>query len=264
MILWSYLLLGHPAPASIDNVLVPLPDEREWVATTGDEGREEASATADRRTLVERAVDELDLLSELEGRLADRLQPAGRLRLIPLSPLPRPPRSVRTPAVTLLDHPPRLVSSTAVLRFRIDDGDRVVGNHVVTFRIQVIAEAWSPVRRLLPGEVLQSADVAPREIDLVREPRAVVADPALFSRYEVARAVAPDRLLTWNDLVPRALVRKGEVVDVVGGGGRLTITMKGQATRSGALGESITIRNLESKREFSAEVIDENRVRVRF
>jgi flagella basal body P-ring formation protein FlgA len=40
--------------------------------------------------------------------------------------------------------------------------------------------------------------------------------------------------------------------------------MKGQATRSGALGDVVVVRNLESKREFSAEVIDENKVRVRF
>jgi flagellar basal body P-ring formation protein FlgA len=46
--------------------------------------------------------------------------------------------------------------------------------------------------------------------------------------------------------------------------GNLRITMKGQAVRNGALGEIVTIRNLESKRDFSAEVIDENKVRVRF
>jgi flagella basal body P-ring formation protein FlgA len=40
--------------------------------------------------------------------------------------------------------------------------------------------------------------------------------------------------------------------------------MKGQATRSGALGEVVTIRNLESLREFAAEVVDENTVRVQF
>jgi flagella basal body P-ring formation protein FlgA len=103
-----------------------------------------------------------------------------------------------------------------------------------------------------------------REVDLVREARAVPVDVALFGRYEISRAAAPDRPLTWNDIAPRALVRKGQLVDVVAHEGLLSVSMKGQATRSGALGEVVVVRNLESKREFSAEVIDENKVRVRF
>ena len=121
-----------------------------------------------------------------------------------------------------------------------------------------------PARRLNPGEPLLAVDLTTREADLVREPKAVVADPELLGRYEFSRAVSPERALSWSDITPRALVRKGELVEVVAKGGMLSVSMKGQATRSGSMGEVVTVRNLESRREFSAEVIDENRVRVRF
>jgi flagellar basal body P-ring formation protein FlgA len=272
MVLWSYLLLGLPVSASLERVLAPLALNADDAPATGcavdsDVDDVAAKTTADAQPvqhLVEPGADELDLLAELERQLADKLQPAGRLRLIPVSSLPRLPRSVELPDVELLEHPARLATASILLRYRLLDGGRPLSTHATSFRVQVLAEVWVPVRRLSTGATLQSADVVAREVDLVRESKAVRADPAVFGRYELARAASPDRALLWGDLAPRALVRKGHIVDVVAQEGLLTVSMKGQATRSGALGEVVVIRNLESKREFSAEVIDEDKVRVHF
>ena len=46
--------------------------------------------------------------------------------------------------------------------------------------------------------------------------------------------------------------------------GLLTITMKGLAMENGAQGDTVTIRNPESHKDFSALVVDENHVQVRF
>jgi len=40
--------------------------------------------------------------------------------------------------------------------------------------------------------------------------------------------------------------------------------MKAVALQSGAQGEAVTLRNLESHKDFTAFVVDENRVQVRF
>jgi flagella basal body P-ring formation protein FlgA len=266
MVLWSFLLLGSPAVGSIDDVLAPLDDALLDLAVrdAGSRVPSVASASSEPRPLVEPSVDEIDLLAELERLLSERIQPVGTLKLVPVSPMPRMQRRSELPEITLLAHPARISSSTALVRFRLEDQGVLLGDHAVTFRVQLLARVWAPSRRLVPGDVLQGVDLLEREVDLVREPRAVVADPALLERYEIARAVAPERSLTWSDITARALVRKGALVDVVASGGMLAVSMKGQATRSGALGEVVTIRNLESKREFPAEVVDENRVRVRF
>jgi flagella basal body P-ring formation protein FlgA len=266
MVLWSYLLFSPAAQAAaIDNVLAPL-DELP-AADPAANVSAAPDATADQSTaqpLVESSVDQLDLLAELERQFTDRIQPAGKLRLLPVSRLPELPRTAELPLVELVESPSRLTSSSVLLRFRLTDGNRILGLHAVTFRVQVLADVWMPAERLTPGTILGATEVVTREVDLVRESRAVLADPTLFGRYEISRATSPDRPLTWNDLAPRALVRKGQLVDVVANEGLLSVSMKGQATRSGALGEVVVVRNLESKREFSAEVIDENKVRVRF
>ena len=267
MVLWSFLLFSKPALASLENVLAPVDagafDLAAREAVTRDDRRPVALEEGP-RPLVERGVDELDLLAELERQLSERIQPMGTLRLIPISQIPRLPRSAALPEVVLFTHPSKLTSSSAMLRFRLKSDGQPLGDYAVTFRVQVLAQVWTPGRRMSPGEPLLAGDLSTREADLVREPKAVVADMDLIGNYEISRAVTPDRALTWSDITPRALVRKGELVEVVAKGGLLSVSMKGQATRSGSMGEVVTIRNLESKREFSAEVIDENRVRVRF
>jgi flagella basal body P-ring formation protein FlgA len=54
------------------------------------------------------------------------------------------------------------------------------------------------------------------------------------------------------------------MVEVSAAEGGLTISMKAMALQSGAQGEAVTLRNLESRKDFTAFVIDENRVQVRF
>lgn len=266
MVIWSFLLLGSPAVASIEDVLAPV-DATVLGFQSGEPQVDLPAVKQEQNShvpLVEKSVDELDLLAELERLVSDRIQPSVTLRLVPVSQMPRVPKSAHLPEVVLLDLPSRITSRSILIRFRMQDDDRLLGDYAVTFRVQIIADVWTPNRRLDPGETLAGSDFATREVDLVREPKAVVADPSLLNQYEVIRTVPPERVLTWSDITPRALVRKGEYVEVVAREGLLSISMKGQALRNGSMGETVTIRNLESKREFSAEVIDENRVRVSF
>lgn len=266
MVLWSYLLLSVPAAASLERVLAPLAPDPHAAADAEAQAAPTAAETATEapRPLVTPGADELDLLAELENQLAAKLEPAGILRLIPVSPLPRLAAATALPKVELVEHPARLTGPSLLLRFRLVADGRVLGYYTLSCRAQVLAQIWTPSRQLGAGEPLDAGAVEAREVDLLREPKAVLADAALFGRYELARPATPDRALTWNDLSPRALVRKGQLVDVVAAEGRLSIAMRGLATRSGALGEVVTIRNLESKREFPAEVVDENKVRVQF
>lgn len=264
MVLWSYLLIGVSAPASMESVLAPVDGPMtDSIATAPVAGEPAMIAAPAPQPMVRVGADELDLLAALEQALVDRFQPTGRLRLIPVSEVPRL-NDREVPVVELVDAPSRLSAGTMLIRFRLRAQDGSSALHVLSFRAEVLAEVWFTQRRAIAGEQLAALDLGTREIDLLREPKAVPADAALLSRYEFARPVAEARPVTWNDIAPRALVRKGQMVEVVASQGALRISMKGQAVRSGALGETVTVRNLESKRDFSAEVIDENKVRVHF
>jgi flagella basal body P-ring formation protein FlgA len=59
-------------------------------------------------------------------------------------------------------------------------------------------------------------------------------------------------------------VRKGNLIEVAAIDGDLLITMKALAMESGAQGDTVTVRNPETRKDFSALVVDENRVQIRF
>jgi flagella basal body P-ring formation protein FlgA len=71
-------------------------------------------------------------------------------------------------------------------------------------------------------------------------------------------------MLTWRDITRRPLVKKGDVVEVSANSGQLLVTMKALAMESGAQGDTVTVRNPISLKNFAAVVVDENRVQVRF
>ena len=72
------------------------------------------------------------------------------------------------------------------------------------------------------------------------------------------------RPLTCKDIALAPMVRKGAVVEVVAGDGNLSISMKGLAMGTGGMGDSITIRNLDTRKDFQARVVNRNSVRVAF
>jgi flagella basal body P-ring formation protein FlgA len=221
----------------------------------------------DEPTLDERVVGNLpdiDLVTSLETELVNKLGLSGRVELTSIGRLPNIPMDDRPIDVILLENPQRLTGSGVVLRYEVLRSGERVGEWRTVFRCRHLAEVWVPTRRVDAGEVLLPMDFESLEVDMTRNAKAVVADPELFSRYELARAVYPGRPIAWGDLAPRAMVRKGELVDVVVREGALSISMKAMATRAGALGDIVAVRNLESKREFPAEVIDEKTVQVFF
>ena len=60
------------------------------------------------------------------------------------------------------------------------------------------------------------------------------------------------------------MVVKGQMIDVIVSQGRLVVNMQAKALESGALGDVITLRNIESNKRIEAEVIDENKTKVYF
>jgi flagella basal body P-ring formation protein FlgA len=64
--------------------------------------------------------------------------------------------------------------------------------------------------------------------------------------------------------VERALVKRGQFVDAFAGEGGLSVRMRALAIEGGAAGAVIRVRNLDTKKEFYAQVINENQVQVRF
>lgn len=178
-------------------------------------------------------------------------------------------RTWNPPAVTARDWRvvvtefPSIAASSMLLRCRVLADGEPVADSTVTLRASLWRDAWVARQPLTRGGIFDASALEARRVDLFRDRDAL---PAVVgdASYVYARAVNAGRLLTWRDLERRPLVRKGDLVEVSAADGMLAITMKALALQNGASGEAVTVRNLESRRDFTAFVIDENRVQVRF
>jgi flagella basal body P-ring formation protein FlgA len=150
-----------------------------------------------------------------------------------------------------------------MVRCRVLGDAAVVIETTLVVRAQLWRDAWTTRQPLAIGATFDAALLEPRRIDALREREALPAT-AGDRTFVFARAVSAGRMLTWRDIARRPLVKKGDVVEVSAVDGPLVVTMKALAMENGAQGETVTVRNPESRKDFAAMVVDMNRVQVRF
>ncbi len=174
-----------------------------------------------------------------------------------------PPQLVSRDWQVMITEYPSVAGSAMLLRCRILAEGRPINDATLTLRASLWRDAWVARQPLAYGATFDAALLETRRVDLFRDrdalPAAVGDQTFIF-----ARAVNAGRTVTWRDIARRPLVKKGDMVEVSAAEGTLSITMKALALQSGAQGEAVTLRNLESRKDFTAFVIDENRVQVRF
>ncbi|MDP3068765.1 MAG: flagellar basal body P-ring formation chaperone FlgA [Opitutaceae bacterium] len=173
-----------------------------------------------------------------------------------------PARTALVWDLDVVEFPP-VATSSMMLRTRIlaDGAPHAEVNIVI--RAQLWRDAWATRQPVALGAGFDAAVLETRRVDLFRDREALPASVGDRS-YIYARAVSAGRMLTWRDVARRPLVRKGDLIEVSATDGPLIVTMKALAMENGAQGDTITVRNPESRKNFSALVIDESRVQVRF
>jgi flagella basal body P-ring formation protein FlgA len=158
---------------------------------------------------------------------------------------------------------PATPSASMMLRCRVlGDGVSVVEATFVV-RAQLWRDAWSTRQPLTVGLTFDASLLEVRRVDVLRE-RDVLPAAAGDRNFIFARAVPAGRMLTWRDIARRPLVKKGELIEVSAIDGPLVVTMKGMAMENGAEGETVTVRNPVTRKDFAALVVAESRVQVRF
>jgi flagella basal body P-ring formation protein FlgA len=113
------------------------------------------------------------------------------------------------------------------------------------------------------GQVVDDDAVESKRIDVLKE--RTVPLPASFelSGYELAMPIPAGKVLTRRDIVEKELVKKGQMVDVLVSQGSLSLRMKAMALEGGAVGITVKLRNLDSRKDFFGEVIGEGQVSVK-
>ncbi|HUG11298.1 MAG TPA: flagellar basal body P-ring formation chaperone FlgA [Opitutaceae bacterium] len=207
-------------------------------------------------------LDSETVVNAIASDLSAHFNLGGELQLEMLRPWTPPARTAREWRVQLTQYPSALASSLLVRCRFLADGESA-GEAVLTFRAMHMRDAWLARQPINVGAAFDTGLLDVRRTDFLRDRDALPAD-AGDGTYSFSRSVQSGRVLTWRDVGRRPLVRKGEMVEVTATDGGLLITLKGLAMQNGAQGDAVTIRNPDSRRDFTAFVVDENHVHVRF
>ena len=202
------------------------------------------------------------LVAALTRDLAGHFKLEGDLQLELLRAWTPPARVAAAWNLTVLEYP-SMPASSMLVRCQVSADGETVAETTFVLRASLWRDAWVTRQPVVAGDTFDPTQLDVRRVDLFRDREALPA--AVGDRtFVFTRGVGAGRQLTWRDLNRRPLVKKGELVEVTAVEGQLNITMKGLAMENGAQGDTVTIRNPESRKDFSALVIDENHVQVRF
>ena len=208
---------------------------------------------------------ERDVIAALQRELVARYSIEGDLKLSFLQPWKPLPISNAQDWKLVVDLAPNGgLTSTSQVRFQIESGGKTVGDWQLSVRAQIWRPIWFSTRRLDRGEIPDGSICSPKNFDILSEKLSFVPADTDLSVYEMAQTVSQERPLSWRDISLRPLVKKGQLVDVVVAEGALNISMKGISLGNGGAGEMVSVRNIDSRKEFSAKVININTVQVKF
>ena len=107
----------------------------------------------------------------------------------------------------------------------------------------------------------------PDGFDLVRKEITTLSDPPVSSfeelkDMEASRQIPQGKMLTRSLMAKEELIKRGASVTIEYVSGSIKVTATGEAKQSGSRGDVIKVRNLNSNKIISAEVQDEQSVKV--
>lgn len=268
----AIFIFASAVRASLEDILAPLPvaEIASVSRNTARKVEQEKAPVAVRHEVENITVEEevsdpilaSDIHDELVLALANNLRPTGDLTLVPLRDFPDLTPYSRPFVVNLVQVPNRLSRGNIMLRYQVENEKGILGEWSMPFRVHLYSEVWFPRAHLRRGDIATPSDFESRQLDLLAEPDAVPATLESLLRHEYSRDLMPGKPLVWRDLMERALIRKGDVVEVSAVSGLLAITQRAVARQDGSKGDLILLRNIDSSKEFSARVVGENRAEI--
>ncbi len=202
------------------------------------------------------------LVAALTRDFSSHYQLDGKLELNLVSPWTPPAVTAAAWRLAILEYPP-MPETTMVVRCQLSGDGAVAGTFTQLVRAAVWRPGWFIRRPLDNGGPLDPSLFEVRPVDTLRQRDAVPT--TLGIRGFVASCQVPvDQVLTWHDIALRPLVHKGEIVNVVAEDGMLQVTLKALALQSGARGDLVTARNLDSLRDVTGRVVGQDCIAITF
>ena len=260
--------LQATAGVSLEDILAPISQDKVEESKSSSETSQKVEPETDVQEIpapqTTFIVLEKDLINLIELQVDKAGRPLGQLALTLGRPWPGlrikgDPADLRLEVSELSEW-----RSHMNIAFRIYLAEELVGSWSMPFRCAIYQEVFFTRRPLTRSSTPDEGELDIRRINLMDTRYPAIPSDTELHLYEVRNAVAAGRMLSWRDLQPIPLVRKGDQVEVTLIQGNLEIIMDALALQDGGKGETVLLRNLDSNRRFSGTVTSDRSVQIMF
>jgi flagella basal body P-ring formation protein FlgA len=166
-------------------------------------------------------------------------------------PIPDEPFEVK-----VMQLPAQGISQVFSLRFELVGATETFGSWQVPVGASLWKDVWVVSRAMKRGELLQPAELGRERRDLLtsRNHLAVDALEPAPNEWELAETLASGAPLNRWSLRRKPVVYRGQLADALVHNGPLTISLKVQVLEDAIPGQSVRIRNPNTKRELPGKV----------
>ena len=212
----------------------------------------------------QKLMTEAELIAAIEKDFPRRFPFKGELKVSlarPWTPLKMPGPDFFAECIQIAGNG---LNSNMGFTVRVVSDGKIVGEWPMQVRVELWQDVWISSQRIEKGTVLEAGLLSQKRMDVLREFAVPLTVDHDLQGFEVNQPVQSGRPLTRRDIVERTIVKKGQLVDAVASEGGLNIRMRAMAMEGGPAGAVIRVRNIDSQKEFVAQVLNENQVQVRF
>lgn len=249
--------LGQTAQFSRQQIVAVLSRVGE-LAFTNCTGAEHVRITRRVRSLEE---DELKVLltTILQGEV---IKERGELELR----LARPWIAASVPdeplTLKILDLPASGPSALFVCRFELSTSNETVGTWQVSLHAKLWREVWLSRTALRRGLLLADAELIRERRDVLSVREALADFDRADASMEIAEYIAPNAPLLLRSLKVKPAMRRGQSAEALVVDGALAISMKVEVLEDGIPGQTIRVRNPQTKRELRGKIQNEQTILV--
>ncbi len=133
----------------------------------------------------------------------------------------------------------------------------------VTAQVELTVPGLVAARALAKGHVLDEGDLSLTQIPYTLG-KGVLVDLSQAVGQTLKGNVSAGDPIRDRNLTKSILVKRGDMVTIIAQQGGLKVTASGQARQDGALGDTISVTNLSSKKNIAGRVIGPNQVEIIF
>lgn len=156
--------------------------------------------------------------------------------------------------------PPRVMpGARSIAVKRIDEKGHKTNKQVKIKWFQPVVYA---TRNLSRGAAIDQSDLRLR-IDRIGMIGSCVWDPAQLKHATLRQAIGAGKAIATADVEQELVVKSGSTVTLIAFVNGLGVEARGMALQRGAIGDTIKVRNLSSKKVLSGKIVDVGRVEIR-